>query len=119
MADDKVQNTLRFYLKGQIEKAKFLKMLEYHEETHQICFCTLNSLQTIDKIDENSIFEIVTITEKIVEQLIKEFDYNEEQASRLFLESTVYSKISEVTTINDWKEIYNLLLTELNLRTNR
>lgn len=119
VADDKVQNTLRFYLKGQIEKAKFLKMLEYHEETHQICFCTLNSLQTIDKIDENSIFEIVTITEKIVEQLIKEFDYNEEQASRLFLESTVYSKISEVTTINDWKEIYNLLLTELNLRTNR
>ena len=44
VANDKIQNTLRFYLKGEISKEKFLEMLTYHEETHQICFCTLNSL---------------------------------------------------------------------------
>lgn len=119
VADDKVQKTLRFYLNGQFEKLKFLKMLEHHEETHQICFCTLNSLQTIDKIEEHSIFEIVTITEQIIEQLITEFDYNEEQASSLFLDSAVYSKISNNTSLKNWTEIYKLLVIELNQNPNK
>jgi hypothetical protein len=35
VADDKVQNRINIYLKGEISKADFLEELKYHEETHQ------------------------------------------------------------------------------------
>jgi hypothetical protein len=54
LANDKVQITLKAYLKGKIAKDKLLKMLKYHEETHQICFCTLNALQVLDSVDEDN-----------------------------------------------------------------
>ena len=35
VADDKVQNTLRLYLKGKISKEKFLKMLTYYNRQNK------------------------------------------------------------------------------------
>ena len=118
VADDKVQNTLRLYLKGKISKEKFLKMLTHHEETHQICFCTLNSLQTIDRIDETPTYEIVMISEPIIEKLIVDLNFDEEKATNLFFESDTYNKLSNPETKlyeKDWVDVYRLLLSELGL----
>jgi len=120
VADDKVQNTLRLYLKGKISKEKFLKMLTYHEETHQICFCTLNSLQTIDRVDDTPTYEVVMISEPIIEKLIVDFNFDEEKATNLFLGSDTYTKLSDTETKlyeRNWTEIYKLLLSELKLQT--
>ena len=119
VADDKVQNTLRLYLKGKIEKEKFLKMLTHHEETHQICFCTLNSLQTIDRIDETPTYEMVMISEPIIEKMITDFDFGEEKATNLLFDSDTYAKLSDAETKlyeKDWTVIYELLLEELKLQ---
>ena len=119
VANDKVQNTLRLYLKGKIAKEKFLKMLTHHEETHQICFCTLNSLQTIDRIDDTPTCEIVMITEPIVEKLVVDFSFDEEKATNLFFNSKIYNKLSDTETKlyeKNWTEIYILLLNELKLQ---
>ena len=119
VADDKVQNTLRLYLKGKISKEKFLKMLTHHEETHQICFCTLNSLQTIDRIDDTPTYDIVMISEPIIEKLITDFNFDEKKATNLFFDSTTYSDLSNIETKlyeKDWAETYNLLLNELKLK---
>ena len=119
VADDKVQNTLRLYLKGKISKEKFLKMLVRHEETNQICFCTLNSLQTIDRIDDTPTYDIVMISEPIIEKLILDFDFDEEKATNLFFNSDIYTKLSDTETQlyeKDWTETYKLLLTELKLK---
>ena len=119
VADDKIQTTLRFYQEGKIDKSDFLKMLHHYEETHQICFCTFNSLQTIEKVDNSLVFEIATLTEKIITQLIKDFNINEENASNLFLNSDTYVKIADTSTqlyIKNWTEIYDLLIAELNLK---
>ncbi|MCL2510803.1 MAG: DUF3990 domain-containing protein [Bacteroidales bacterium] len=116
VANDKVQNTLRLYLKGKVSKEQFLKMLTYHEETHQICFCTLNSLQTIDRIDDTPTYDIVMISEPIIEKLIADFNFNEEKATNLFFNSDTCSKLSDIETKlyeKDWTEIYKLLLNEL------
>jgi len=118
VADDKVQNTLRLYLKGKIAKEKFLKMLTHHEETHQICFCTLNSLQTIDRIDDTPTYEIVMISEPIIEKLIVDFNFDEDKATNLLFNSDTYNKLSDVETKlykQDWTETYKLLLSELKL----
>jgi len=119
VADDKVQNTLRLYLKGKISKEKFLKMLTYHEETHQICFCTLNSLQTIDRVDDTPTYEVVMISEPIIEKLIVDFNFDEEKATNLFLGSDTYTKLSDTETKlyeRNWTEIYEFLLSELKLQ---
>ena len=118
VADDKVQNTLRLYLKGKIAKGKFLKMLTHHEETHQICFCTLNSLQTIDRVDDTPTYDIVMISEPIIEKLILDFDFEEEKATNLFFDSKTYSKLSDIKTKlykQNWTETYKLLLSELKI----
>jgi len=119
VADDKVQNTLRLYLKGKISKEKFLKMLTYHEETHQISFCTLNSLQTIDRVDDTPTYEVVMISEPIIEKLIVDFNFDEEKATNLFLGSDTYTKLSDTVTKlyeRNWAEIYEFLLSELKLQ---
>ena len=41
VADDKIQFRLRQFLNGRVSREQFLKELSYHEETRQICFCTL------------------------------------------------------------------------------
>jgi len=118
VANDKVQSTLRLYLKGKISKEKFIKMLTHHEETHQICFCTLNSLQTIDRIDDTPTYDIVMISEPIIEKLIVDFNFDEEKATNLFFGSDTYSKLSDTETKlyeKNWTEIYKLLLSELKL----
>jgi len=119
VANDKVQNTLRLYLKGKISKEKFLKMLTHHEETHQICFCTLNSLQTIDIIDDTPTYEIIIISEPIIEKLVVDFKFDEDKATNLFFDSDTYSKLSDTETKlyeKDWTETYKLLLNELKMQ---
>jgi len=118
VANDKVQNKLRLYLKGKIPKEKFLQMLVHHEETHQICFCTLNSLQTIDRIDDTPTSDIVLISEPIIEKLMVDFHFDEEKASNVFFESETYGKLSNTETLlyeKNWTETYILLLSELKM----
>ena len=98
VADDKIQNTLRLYIKGKIEKDKLLKMLTYHEETHQICFCTLNSLQTIDRIDETPTYDIVLILEPIIKKLIVDFGINEVVSMEFVYNSDTFKMLSDTAT---------------------
>jgi hypothetical protein len=117
VADDKVQTTLRLYLKGKISKEKFLKMLTFHEETHQICFCTLKSLQTIDRIDDTPTYDIVMISEPIIEKIITDFIIDIEKATNLFYNSDIFTQLSDENTQlyqKPWQEIYEILKIELN-----
>jgi hypothetical protein len=120
VANDKVQVTLRLYLKGRIGKEKFLDMLSYHEETHQICFCTANSLQLLDIIDDKDdiSIEISGAGEKIVEKLILDSDFEEERATDIFYTSATFTRLADKNTglyIQPWQEIYEMLKTELNI----
>ncbi|GHT02092.1 hypothetical protein FACS189421_14630 [Bacteroidia bacterium] len=120
VANDKVQITLRLYLKGKIARDKFLNMLTYHEETHQICFCTTNALQLLDYIeDDNDIIdcELYQIGERIMEQLMIDFNFNEDKAADLFFSSAVFGKLSEKSTglyLKNWQEIYEMIKIDLN-----
>jgi hypothetical protein len=115
VANDKVQNTLRFYLKGKISKEKFLEMLTYHEETHQICFCTLNSLQAIERIDDTPSMDIIALSDPLLEALMLEKNIDEKTASRIFYTSAVFAQLSDKNTelyLKPWQEIYEMLKKE-------
>jgi hypothetical protein len=118
VADDKVQFTLRLYLKGKISKEKFLKMLAMHEETHQICFCTVNSLQLLDYVENETdmTLYIADITKPLLEQLILDNQIDEQKATDLFYNSETFTQLADESTElykKPWQEIYEMLKLEL------
>ncbi|MDR0756589.1 MAG: DUF3990 domain-containing protein [Tannerella sp.] len=116
VANDKIQHTLRFYLKGNISKEKFLEMLTWHEETHQICFCTLNSLQAIERMDDTPNMDIIALSGPLLEALMLEQNCDEKIASHIFYTSATFVRLSDKTAElykRPWQEIYEMLKKEL------
>lgn len=120
VADDKIQKRINFFLSSNISKESFLEELKWHNQTHQICFCTLASLQFLERIDrENHIYNFSHLTEPIVEQLAIDFGFDEQTASDKFFLSKTFTKIADASTefyLKKWTEIYNLLLLELDAK---
>jgi hypothetical protein len=118
VANDKIQNTLGLFLKGRISKEKFLKMLTYHEETHQICFCTLNSLQAIERMDDTPNMDIVILSEPLLEKLMLDQNMDEKKVLDLFYASETFVQLSDKATglyLRPWQEIYKMLKKELKM----
>ena len=118
VANDKVQKRIDAYLEGKIPKTVFLEELKYHEETHQICFCTLNSLQTIIYVDKTNRRYITDISEPIIETLMLEKNIDEIKATDIFYASGTFAKLANETTEiykKTWQEIYEILKNELNI----
>jgi hypothetical protein len=116
VANDKVQNRLNNYLRGEITKDNFLKELEYHEETHQICFCTLASFQALKRIENDLTFFIEKISEDILNNLVNEKRIDANTASDLFYSSKTFNSITDGTAIlykQNWQDIYKSLRDEI------
>jgi hypothetical protein len=116
VANDKVQNRIADYLNELISKTDFLEELKWHEETHQICFCTVASLVFLKHIDPVWVSKFAHIGEFVVEKLVTEFGLDEQTAAEKFFSSNVFSKIADTKTElyeKDRKEIYQLLSNEL------
>jgi len=119
IADDKVQNRIIDYLNGGITKTDFLEELKWHEETHQVGFCTIASLQFLKQLDNSKMTsKFLHIGEPIVEKLVIDFNFDEKTAADKFFSSNTFSKLADTSNQlfnKDWKEIYKLLLNELKL----
>jgi len=118
VADDRISENITRYIKGKIPKEKFLSMLSREEPTHQICFCTVDSLLMLElKDNSNDIdYEVSEIAGKIIEQLIFDYNFDEEKSADLFFSSETFGKLSDTKTElykKDWTEIYELLKQEL------
>jgi len=121
VADDKVQNRIINYLNGEITKADFLEELKWHEETHQICFCTVGSLQFLKQIDDRKQVSLLSrIGEPVVEKLVTDFGLDEQTATDKFFTSRVFADLADKKNQlgeKDWMEIYRLLLNESEFET--
>jgi len=116
IADDKVQNRINDFLDGIITKADFLTELTYHEKTHQICFCTLNSLQLLKKTDAKYASYVVRITEQCIEHLMIDLEFDEKRAVDVFYTSKIFAHLAnEATELykKPWQEVYAMLKREL------
>jgi hypothetical protein len=116
VADDKVQNRIDQYLTGEISKPAFLDMLKYHEETHQICFCTRKSLQMIEPLQKTPTVKCVMIAEPIIEELITDFHLTAEDAVDKFYASKTFTSLADMSSglyLKPWREIYEILKREL------
>jgi hypothetical protein len=119
VADDKVQRRINRYLEGEITREDFFEQLtKYPEPSHQICFCTVNSLRMLKKTNNKAIIKIEDISEQIVEKLVTDFDFDEQTATDKFFSSDTFATLSDIEGKfyeKNCTEIYELLLSELNL----
>ena len=118
VADDKITRNITKYLQEKISKKDFLEMLKHSEPNHQICFCTVNSLQMLNYIEniKDIESEISEIGEPLLERLVLDFGIDEEKATDLFYSSETFGKLADETTQlhkKPWIEIYKMLKTEL------
>jgi hypothetical protein len=118
-ADDKVQRRIDDYLNGEINRETFLEEIKWHEETHQICFCTVFSLQFLESKDSGKLVSRLShISEPIIEKLIIDFGFDELTSTDKLFTSKTFFQLTDITTelyLKPLGEIYELLLDELNL----
>jgi len=115
IANDRISRRIYDYLDGIVSKANFLTELKYHEPTHQICFCTIKSLQLISKPNRKIISEIEDAVENITLQLIKEENIKEEEATDILYSSAIFAQFTDENTKlyeKSWQEIYEMLREE-------
>jgi hypothetical protein len=117
VANDKIQHRLVKFLAGKITREKFMGDLGKHSPTHQICFCTLVSLQLVKHLPHNEMrLNIMDIAEPLIEALISGNKIDETQAADLFYNSHTFTRLADETTElykKDWAEIYGMLKKEL------
>ena len=114
VADDDVTRQIDTYLEGKITKEEFLEELKFHKPTHQIAFCTLESLQLLEKVKKHKF--VNDIDDAITQSLVTDFSITELQAIDIYFQSKTYSKLIDENTElykKTWIEIYEFLKTEL------
>jgi hypothetical protein len=119
VADDAVSVRIDDYLDGLVSKTDFLEELIHKKKTHQICFCTIRSLQTIKRIDARPDSAFYHIDDYIVESLITECGFSETKATDLYYSSNTYQQLINDSTglyLKPWTDVYKLILKELKLK---
>ncbi len=124
VADDRVQHKIVNYLAGEISKADFLEDLKWHEQTHQICFCTVQSLQMIHRPGSRIVGDgdlerhISNIGEPLLERLMLDTGMDEVKATDAFYTSETFARLADESTglhLRPWEEIYDMIRAELKI----
>ena len=119
VANDDVNDRINDYLAGIVSKPDFLKELAMHRPTHQICLCTVRSLQMIEPLDKKYYVNVKHIARPIIEMLITERKLGNYEAADVLYNSKTFLALSDKTTglyQKQWTEIYDLLKTEIDRR---
>ena len=117
VANDDVNDRIDDYLAGMVSKDDFLSELVHHRPTHQICFCTVRSLQMIEPIDKKYYINVKHISRPIIEELITVKRVDKYEAAEILYNSKTFSQLSDKTTElykKQWTEVYDILKKELN-----
>ncbi len=116
IADDRIARRVTRYMNGAIEKSAFLKELAYSKPTHQICFCTVKSLQMMILLDNARAAQVEDISEAVVESLVAS-GVDAKEAYDKYYNSDTYKNLENPDTglhLKPWQEIYEQLKQELN-----
>jgi hypothetical protein len=116
VADDDIATRVYDYIKNKVSKEQFLSELVRKKPTHQICFCTVQSLQALElqkgKIDS----KIFHTDNKVLQALMTDFGLSEKEATDKYYKSNTYTQLADETTQfykKPWQEIYEMLKLEL------
>ena len=118
VADDDIATRVYDYMKGKVSKKQFLSELTLKKPTHQICFCTMQSLQSLELCRNGIAAEIIHTGNDIVKALMTDFGFSELEATKMYYKSGTYTRLANEATqfyLKPWYKIYQMLLNELKM----
>jgi hypothetical protein len=118
VADDDIAARVYDYVAKKVSREQFLRELTYKPLSHQICFCTVQSLQSLELHKEKIDVETIHIDNDIVKSLMTDFVLSELEATDIYYKSKIYTLLADETTqyyLKPWQEIYQMLITELKI----
>jgi len=116
VANDDVTDRIEDYQKEIVSKADLLKELAFSKPTHQICLCTVRSLQMIELIGTTYYINVKHISKPIIGRLMMEGNFEENDAEDIFYNSNIFTQLADETSglyEKPWQEIYGMLKKEL------
>jgi hypothetical protein len=117
VADDKIATQIDEYIDGIISKEKFLNDLIYNP-SHQMCFCTVQSLQALSLPKSRIDSAIYHIDSDVLQALMRDYETTETGATDIYYTSETYAKLADEATElykRTWAEIYEMLKQELKI----
>ena len=115
IADDRIARRITRYVNGTVSKTDFLEELTHNKPTHQICFCTVKSLQMIALVGSTANEKIEDISQAIIEMLVANKNITTVEAYDRYYNSDTYKNLEDLATglyLKPWQEIYELLERE-------
>jgi hypothetical protein len=119
VADDAVSVRIYDYLQGMVTKNDFLKELIFKQPSHQLCFCTRQSLLMLEHTDNQDECNLYHTDKLITQQLMTDKKLSDKDASRKYYTSSTYRKLIDKSTgmiRKPMEDIYKLLLMELKVK---
>ena len=116
VADDDITTRIYDYLRSDVSKKQFLLELTHKTPSHQICFCTVQSLQALTYLKDKRDLAIIHIDYDIIQTLITDYGLSEMEAADIYYTSATYTKLADETTglyKKDLIGIFELLKAEL------
>jgi hypothetical protein len=115
IANDWVTSQIKLYEKEKISMETLVEKLTHREDTHQICFCTTESLGAIKLFENIGFSEMEEIAKAIITTLV-ESGINQLTAINLLYNSDTFDQLSDSNTglyVKPWQEIYEILKSEI------
>ena len=116
IANDWVTYQIKRYKKSKINLEQLIKKLLYREQTHQICFCTPESLLALRLMEDDSQFDIEDLCSLMIENLETDYQMTQLEAVSRLYRSNVFAKLSDKESFlyeKTWQEIYQMLKIEI------
>jgi len=116
VADDDIAARVYDYVAKKVSRKQFLEELKFKTPSHQICFCTVRSLQSLELHKEKIDVEIIHIDNDVVKSLMTDYGISETEAVNIYYKSNTYTQLADETTglyKKTWNEIYEILKMEL------
>jgi hypothetical protein len=122
IADDRISKNIMRYIDRVISREEFFKMLRHDiAPSHQICFCTADSLLMLRFRNGNFVtYKVSEMSDILLEHFVIDFNIGEEKATDLFYSSDTFEKLADESTElykKPWQEVYKLLKQELRTKT--
>jgi len=117
VADDDIATRVYDYIKNKVSKEQFLSELVRKKPTHQICFCTMRSLQALELEKGEIDSKIFHTDNEVLQALMTDFGLSETEAIDKYYKSNTYTQLANETTElykKSWQKIYEMLKLELN-----
>jgi hypothetical protein len=116
VANDWITSRIKRYQKSKITIEQLIANLTYREPTHQICFCTHNSLWALELVEDDSRFDVEDISNAIIEAITVESKMEPLVAVRRLYNSATYAQLSNPDTglySRTWEDVYALFKQEM------